>query len=207
MTVLRARITRDAPSGRRMELLAAAAQRFAMRGYAATSMRDIAADAGLLAGSMYHHFASKDEMLFEAYKVGVERVIKAHNKAIEGMNEPWARLEAACAAHLECLLTDDPLARLLPLDLRPLPADLRRRLVVERDRYERRFVAVVKAVGLAKGGEERLARMMLLGALNWTPTWYRRDGEPPRRIAQAYVRMLRESMGPGTSIGRTALAD
>ena len=96
MTVLRARITRDAPSGRRMELLAAAAQRFAMRGYAATSMRDIAADAGLLAGSMYHHFASKDEMLFEAYKVGVERVIAAHSAAIVGVIEPWARLEAAC---------------------------------------------------------------------------------------------------------------
>lgn len=202
MTVLRARITRDAPSGRRMELLAAAAQRFAMRGYAATSMRDIAADAGLLAGSMYHHFASKDEMLFETYKVGVERVIAAHSAAIVGVIEPWARLEAACAAHLECLLADDPLARLLPLDLRPLPADLRRRLVAERDRYERRFVAVVKAVGMAKGGEERLARMMLLGALNWTPTWYRRDGEPPRRIAQTYVRMLRESIGSGVQQDR-----
>lgn len=197
MTVSRARIVGDASSERRMELLAAAAQHFAMRGYAATSMRDIAADAGLLAGSMYHHFASKDEMLFEAYKVGVARVIEVHNAAIDGVIEPWARLEAACVAHLECLLTEDPLARLLPLDLRPLPADLRRRLVAERDRYERRFVAAVKAVGMTKSGDDRLARMMLLGALNWTPTWYRRDGEPPRRIAQAYVRMLRESMGNG----------
>lgn len=178
-----------------MELLAAAAQRFAMHGYAATSMRDIAADAGLLAGSMYHHFASKDEMLFEAYKVGVEHVIEAHTAAIEGATEPWARLEAACIAHLECLLADDPLARLLPLDLRPLPAGLRTRLVAERDRYERRFVAVVAPLGMARGGEDRWVRMMLLGALNWTPTWYKRNGETPRRIAQAYVRMLRESAG------------
>lgn len=198
MTDLRDRIPREGtPSDRRLELLAAAAQRFAMRGYAATSMRDIAADAGLLAGSMYHHFDSKDEMLFEAYKMGVARVIEAHNSAVEGVPEPWARLEAACVAHLECLLADDPLARLLPLDLRPLPTDLRRRLVAERDRYERRFVAVVKAVDMAKGREDRLARMMLLGALNWTPTWYRRDGETPRRIAQIYVRMLREGGGSG----------
>lgn len=59
---------------------------------------------------MYHHFASKDEMLFEACKVGVERVIGAHNAPIEDMIEPWARLEAACATHPECLLTDDSLA-------------------------------------------------------------------------------------------------
>jgi TetR/AcrR family transcriptional regulator, cholesterol catabolism regulator len=179
-----------------MELLAVAAQCFATRGYAATSMRDIAADADLLAGSIYHHFASKDEMLFEAYKIGVEHVIAAHDVAIKDVATPWARIEAACIAHLECLLADDPLARLLPLDLRPLPVELRKRLVTERDRYERRFVAVIKSLGIAKGSQDRLARMMLLGALNWTPTWYRKDGEEPRRIARAYVKMLRGGLGP-----------
>lgn len=73
-------------------------------------MRDIAADVRLPADSMYRHFASKAEMLFEACKVGVERVIGAHNTPIEDMIEPWARLEAACASHPECLLTDDSLA-------------------------------------------------------------------------------------------------
>lgn len=191
MAALTANPKKNDASQRRMELLAAAAHRFATHGYAATSMRDIAADAKLLAGSMYHHFASKDEMLFEAYRLGVERVIAAHDRAIAGQIDPWARIEAVCIAHLECLLADDPLARLLPLDLRPLPADLRRRLVAERDRYERRFIAAVKALDTGKVGELRLLRMMLLGALNWTPNWYKPDGETPQRIARAYVKMLR----------------
>ncbi len=183
-------------SERRMALLETAAQRFAMHGYAATSMRVIAADARMLAGSMYHHFASKDEMLFEAYRIGVEHVISAHERATDGVIEPWARLEAACIAHLECLLTDDPLARLLPLDLRPLPATLRKRLVAERDRYEERFIAVVRTVGIAKSVDARLARMMLLGALNWTPTWYKSGGETPQKVARAYVMMLRSGSDP-----------
>ncbi len=119
--------------------------------------------------------------------MGVARVIEAHNGAIEGAIEPWARLEAACVAHLECLPADDPLARLLPLDLRPC----------QRSPKAAGCRAGRLAVGMAKNGGDRLARMMLLGALNWTPTWYRRDCETPRRIAQTCVRILRESIGSG----------
>ena len=181
-----------------MEILAAAAHQFAVQGFAAASMRDIAADAGLLAGSIYHHFTSKEDMLIEAYRAGVDRVIAAHDAAIAGHAEPWGRLEAACAAHLECLLADEPLARLLPLDLRSLPAALKQKLVAERDRYERRFLATIQSAGIARGADERFARMMLLGALNWTPTWYKRGGEAPRRIARAYVRLLRDGIGAGS---------
>lgn len=182
------------PSDRRLEILSAAAQQFALKGYAATSMRDIAAEAGLLAGSLYHHFPSKDDMVLEAYKVGVARVIAAHDLALVGVSDPWDRLEAACAAHLECLLANDALARLLPLDLRQLPADLRRKLVAERDRYEHRVLALVKSIAGTQGPGERLVRMMLLGALNWTPTWYKRGGETPQKIAATFVQLLRNGL-------------
>lgn len=191
MRIARSKKLAAEPSDRRMEILSAAAQQFALKGYAATSMRDIAAVAGLLAGSIYHHFASKDDMVLEAYKAGVERVIAAHDLAIANVSDPWDRLEAACVAHLECLLADDALARLLPLDLRQLPTELRRKLVLERDRYERRFLTSVKGVAVAHESDERFARMMLLGALNWTTTWYKRGGEAPRKIASAFVRLLR----------------
>ena len=157
-------------------------------------MRDIAGDAGLLAGSIYHHFPSKEVLLHDAYRAGVERVICAHDAAIAGQSDAWNRLEAACEAHLQSLLADDPLARLLSLDLRPLPPELRSKLVAERDRYETRFAAVVGAIGIPAGADERTARMMLLGALNWTPVWYKRGGESPRRISRAFVRLLRKGV-------------
>jgi AcrR family transcriptional regulator len=52
-------------SDRRAELLEIAASLFATRGYAVTTVRDIADEAGILSGSLYHHFSSKETMLDE----------------------------------------------------------------------------------------------------------------------------------------------
>lgn len=57
---------RTAPSSdRRAELLAIAARLIATRGYSATTVRDVADEAGILSGSLYHHFASKEAILVE----------------------------------------------------------------------------------------------------------------------------------------------
>ncbi|NLA37272.1 MAG: helix-turn-helix transcriptional regulator, partial [Actinobacteria bacterium] len=53
------------PATRRDELLGLAATMFAERGLRATTVRDIADSAGILSGSLYHHFASKEAMVDE----------------------------------------------------------------------------------------------------------------------------------------------
>ncbi|NQW54798.1 MAG: TetR/AcrR family transcriptional regulator, partial [Rhodospirillales bacterium] len=68
---------------------------------------------------------------------------------------------------------------------------LRRRLVTLRDGYERRFVELVAALPLAPGTDRTLWRLQLLGALNWTPTWYRPEKKSPATIARAVVGSLR----------------
>jgi len=183
-----------APQDRRSQILAVAAAKFATRGYLATSMREVATDVGILAGSIYHHFRSKDDMLVEAYALGVADIIAASERAINGMTNPWARLEAACTAHLEALLAETPFAALMPLDLRQIPEAARIRLIAERDRYERHLIAIVKSLDLAPTVDRQLLRLLLLGALNWTPTWYRARGRTPASIAQAYVRTIRHGL-------------
>lgn len=54
----------DAP-GRRDEILAIATRQIASRGYSSTTVRDIADEAGILSGSLYHHFSSKEAVLQE----------------------------------------------------------------------------------------------------------------------------------------------
>jgi AcrR family transcriptional regulator len=56
---------------RRTAILAAATRRFAEFGFEATTVRQIADDVNLLSGSLYHHFASKDEMLHEIIREAV----------------------------------------------------------------------------------------------------------------------------------------
>lgn len=177
----------------RETLMAVSARLFARGGFDATSMRDIAGEAGMLAGSMYYHFPSKNDLIAAVYERGVAEIGSAVDSAVAGLEEPWARLEAACVAHLEALLTDRAHAAVMTADLGRLEAKLRRRLVALRDGYERRFVQLVVALPLAPATDRTLWRLQLLGALNWTPTWYRADGKSPAAIARAVVAALRSS--------------
>lgn len=74
-----------APSSRRDEILTIAAQQFAERGVASTTVRDIGSAAGILSGSLYHHFESKEQMVAELLlpvmerQVGLYRTIVAAN--------------------------------------------------------------------------------------------------------------------------------
>ncbi|MGW2182314.1 TetR/AcrR family transcriptional regulator [Streptomyces sp. NPDC001732] len=63
-------------SDRRGELLGIAAELFATRGYAETTVRDIADEAGILSGSLYHHFSSKEEMLDEILRDFLGRLLE-----------------------------------------------------------------------------------------------------------------------------------
>ena len=171
--------------------MAVSARLFARGGFDATSMRDIAGQAGMLAGSMYYHFPSKNDLIAAVYEEGVAEIDSAVDTALAGLDEPWPRLEAACVAHLKALLADSAHAAVMTADLSRLDPRLRRRLVTMRDGYERRFVELVAALPLAPGTDRTLWRLQLLGALNWTPTWYRPGKKSPAAIARAVVGSLR----------------
>ena len=175
----------------RARLLAVSARLFAKGGFEATSMRDIAGRAGMLAGSMYYHFPSKNDLIAAVYQAGVAEIGTAVDAAIARVGGPWAQLEAACAAHLESLLADSAHAAVMTADLSRLDRRLRRRLVAMRDGYEARFVDLVAALPLPTRTDRSLWRLQLLGSLNWTPTWYRPDGKSPAAIARSIVATLR----------------
>ncbi|MDP1752019.1 MAG: TetR/AcrR family transcriptional regulator, partial [Reyranella sp.] len=82
-------------------------------------------------------------------------------------------------------------AAVMTADLSRLDGRLRRRLVVMRDGYEKRFVELVRALPLPDAVDRTLWRLQLLGALNWTPTWYRPGRKSPASIARALVAALR----------------
>ncbi|MEO8558502.1 MAG: TetR/AcrR family transcriptional regulator [Rhodospirillales bacterium] len=176
---------------RRQELLAAAARLFARHGFEATSMRDIAGEVGMLAGSMYYHFRSKEELVAATHGLGVRQIIEAVSKAIAGVAEPWTRLEAACVAHLQSLLGGSDFAAVVRQEFSRVSPSLRKRLIAQRDEYEALFGSVVEALPLKSRTDRRLLRLMLLGALNATPVWYRPGGEAPATIARSFVTLLR----------------
>ena len=187
---------RSARSDNRLPaVLDAAARRFAERGYAAASMRDIAAACGMLPGSLYYHFAAKEDLLVAVYGAGVEQLSAAVRGAVEKETAPWARLEAACAAHLEALLEHGDYAQVL---VRVLPVDVPNaaaRLKALRADYERVFRDQIRDLPLPPGTDRSALRLMLLGALNWSRFWFVEKGrETPRSLARKFVHLLEESL-------------
>lgn len=176
-------------------VLDAAARLFCRQGYEGTSVRDIARAAGMLPGSLYCHFATKDDLLIAVYLRGVERICAAVEAAVQRLDDPWDRLEAACVAHLEAILRDDDYARVV---VRVRPADVPAaapRLVALRDRYEALWAALVGALPLPRPTDHKALRLMLLGALNWTQNWYRADGgASPRVLARRFNALLRQGL-------------
>jgi len=173
------------------QLMEQAAALFAARGFEGTSVRDIVAQVGMLPGSLYAHFANKEELLLAVYEEGVRRIREAVQAAAQAEADPWERLEAACRAHLDNLLKKSPYAQVV---IRVRPEDVpgvRDQLVTLRDGYEQIFRQLVARLPLAAGTDRRAFRLLLLGALNWSPEWYRPGGESPRRIATSFLKLLR----------------
>jgi AcrR family transcriptional regulator len=189
------RPSRTARSDNRLTaVLNAAARLFAVKGYSATSMRDIAEACDMLPGSLYYHFAAKEGLLIAIYEAGVRQLVEAVSAAVGTERDPWVRLEAACAAHLETLLRNSDYAQVL---VRVLPADVAgaaARLKALRADYESPFRELVRTLPLPAQTDRAVLRLMLLGALNWSRFWFAESGrDSPRSLARKFVQLLRET--------------
>lgn len=160
-------------------MLDTAARLFRADGYAATSMRDIAAARGIQAGSLYHHFASKDEIVAEVLRLGVQSVFD-HVRAAVGALPPdagaAALLGTAVRAHLQAMheLHDYTSANVRIFG--QVPDAVRAGHAGLRDRYERWWAALLRRCAAADGLDARrdlrLVRFFLIGAMNATMEWY-----------------------------------
>jgi len=173
------------------QLLDAAARRFCEQGYDAASMRQIAEDAGMKAGSMYYHFPSKSDLLIAVHEEGIRRITEAVSQVLKGDKEPWAKLQAAMAAHLTALLDGGTYAQVVIRELPREPGAARNRLIEYRDRYEAIFIDLIEALPLPPEASRRHFRLLILGALNWSQSWYRAGGDPPEEIAAQFISFLR----------------
>lgn len=182
---------------RRDELLAVAARIFSARGYEGASLREICAAAGILPGSMYHHFRSKEDLFVSVHAEGFRRLNEVVDRALAGMAEPWARLEAAVGAHLSELVERADVVAVTSASLFHMEGShLQRRLNRPREAYESRFRRLIHALPLPADVDRSLLRLTLLGAINWTRVWYRPGKRTPVQIAHHLVnKVLRKSLG------------
>ena len=165
----------------RQEILRAAARLFQQQGYDATSMNDVAAALRLSKGGLYHHFQSKDEILFHimshAMDITEERVINVARK-IEGVEE---RLRTLIRLHIGVVVSaEDREITVMLHENHPLPPALRRKINGRKKDYvhfvENLIADVQRRRGSTSQVTPRAAAFALLGMINWIYQWYKPDG-------------------------------
>jgi TetR/AcrR family transcriptional regulator, cholesterol catabolism regulator len=176
---------------RRQQILEAAARHFSSAGYHATSMRDIAADVGVLVGSIYYHFESKDALYIAVHGAAVDMMTEALLASLEGVAEPWERLDAAAAAHCEALNGDNAFVGVVTPIFPVTVGAVRDALAAQRDAYETIFAGLIDGLNLPPDIDKHIFRLHILSALNGTKFWYRPGGKTPSEIGRQLVRVLR----------------
>jgi AcrR family transcriptional regulator len=181
----------DLNGGRRQVILTEAARLFATRGFSATTIRDIADAAGILGGSIYYHFTSKEEIFLAVHSMAIETMSSAVRAATNGITDPWGRLEATAIAHCESLLSTNVLRVLVSPHFPHEVGDLSIKLTAQRDAYEKMIIDIVADLDLPPAIDRQAFRLHFLGALNWAATWYRAGGRlAPDKIARQLISML-----------------
>lgn len=192
-----AKATPAPPPDARTHILTCAARLFRKLGYAAVSLRDVAAEAGVTTGSLYHHFGSKDELVRVLLEQGYRQILDDVRAALETASTsrtPRATLQAALKAHLTCLLAPDSLPAANVRIHAHVPQHLRNATIKGRRNYETLWTDLLRAYadqGYVRAEMEPKALVMILfGAMNWSLEWFKAGRDDLDAFADDLLRLI-----------------
>jgi TetR/AcrR family transcriptional regulator, cholesterol catabolism regulator len=173
-------ITSAGKLGDQGDVLSNAARLFREKGFERTSLKEIAEACNMLPGSLYYRYNSKEALLVELMRRGVDLVTAEVESAYASSDDPVERLRLCINAHLRALLLDSDAVYVLLFEWRALGPEAREEIIELRDQYESLWAGILEtmiAQGVVrKNVDGRLLRLIGLGALNWVATWFDPNG-------------------------------
>jgi AcrR family transcriptional regulator len=144
-------MTSPQPATRRDELLELAAAMFAERGLRATTVRDIADAAGILSGSLYHHFSSKEEMVDEVLRCFLDWLFARYQEIIDTEPNPLERFKGLFMASFDAIEHHHAEVVIYQDEAKRLAVQPRFGYVDELNRRQRKMWVDVLTEGIAQG--------------------------------------------------------
>lgn len=178
---------------KREAVLRAAVRSFNDKGFHATSLDEVANALNVTKPTIYHYFGSKDEILFECVRRGLDSIREAAEAVETRGGGGLERLRALILGYAGVMTKDFGMCVVRTAD-HELSAESRARfraLKREIDDMVRRVVAQGMADGTLAKGDPLLVTFTLTGALNWIARWYDPAGPlTPQQVAEGAVATL-----------------
>ncbi|MBI4629821.1 MAG: TetR family transcriptional regulator [Candidatus Rokubacteria bacterium] len=154
------------------EILQAATEAIARRGFHQASIREIARAAGLSLAGLYHYVGGKDELLFLVLDRSLDTLIGALDEALTRARTPELKLLALIQTHLDFGFRHGQALKVINRDWELLPEPRRSDVAAKRGDYVQRGLAVLRELDPhGRSGDELLsATNLLLGMLNGIAT-------------------------------------
>ena len=160
-----------AKADRRQRYLDAAAELFAVRGYAGVGVEELGAAAGVSGPALYRHFRGKEDVLAELLVTASERLLDGARQALARGADPATTLADLVAFHADFALAERDVIRVQDRELAHLPEDASRRVRSLQRRYVEAWADVLVAVRPGLPRAEAVVRLhAVFGLLNATPT-------------------------------------
>ncbi|MEA2040064.1 MAG: TetR/AcrR family transcriptional regulator [Thermodesulfobacteriota bacterium] len=161
-------------------ILKVATALFAARGFEATPVRKIAADAGLSVPGMFYYFSSKEEILFEIMIGFMEEAYKRLEAIIRSDEDPVKKLEQLCSFYVRRNAAHQEELTILNSEGKSLSPE-HRKIFIEKQRF---YVEALENIlgrlaeqGAIKPIGHAVLTLIFYGMVHWTYTWYDRNGE------------------------------
>lgn len=170
-------LTTRIPSAHRTRLLATSAELFWTHGYRATTTRRIAATLGLQQATLYHHVASKEDLLYEICASSLAQLLRASEAAISGPASPRERLEALVKTTIHELLANQREHATMIFELRGLSAERQTDVLAALDRYRQLMRGLITEGqhdgSLRKDIDPKYLEQGIFNLLTWILVWHR----------------------------------
>jgi len=175
---------------KKLAIIKSAAKAFGQKGFHAATIEDITNELKMTKGSLYYYFSTKEELLYNAHLLSLEKVLKNIIKINDTDDPPDIKLNTAIAKHLEVLATDFEGAFLLQYEFH-LPKEYLDEVNALRDTYQKNFIQIIEEgiqTGIFKPQNARMVAFIILGSINWFLRWYSSTGRwSVKQISNAYV--------------------
>lgn len=187
----------------RENLLKLAARTFGVQGYSATTMRNIAEQAGIEAASIYYHFPSKEDLVDEVMEQGADRIVHHLNERLDALGSSATaeqRFRAAVLGQMVGLVKHGDFALANTRLLGQLPDKVRERQIKRRERHQKLWNGLLE--DLQSDGKLRsdvdihLARIFILGSINSIQSWFNPRKGSLEKVAEQFCDMFFEGVSP-----------